>query len=59
VREAAGTLRRVELRTGLRDERYAELLGGELAPGDEVVVAYRRPSEPARPASPFGTPRLR
>lgn len=55
-----GGLRRVALRTGLRDERYAELVGGELSPGDEVVVAYRRASAPAAgPASPFGLPRRR
>jgi HlyD family secretion protein len=57
---ARGELRRVELETGLRDERYAELLHGELAAGDEVVVAYRRASEPEGGVrSPFGPPRMR
>jgi HlyD family secretion protein len=60
VRDGRGGLRRVVLRTGLRDERFAELLEGELAPDDEVVVAYRRESEPASgPPSPFGLPRRR
>jgi HlyD family secretion protein len=54
-------LRRVELRTGLRDDRFAEVLAGELAPGDALAVAFRDPPEaedaPAR--SPFvpGRPR--
>jgi HlyD family secretion protein len=56
VLDAGGGLRRVELRTGVRDERFAEVLGGELSPGDPVVVAYARSEEPAPPgasSSPF------
>jgi HlyD family secretion protein len=61
VSDGRGGLRRVELRTGLRDDRYAELVGGELAAGDAVVVAYKRDTEAEarRPTSPFGPPRLR
>ena len=60
VSDGRGGLRRVELRTGLHDDRYAEILGGELAAGDEVVVGYERASEPAaRSTSPFGPPRIR
>jgi HlyD family secretion protein len=55
VVNGAGGLRRVELRTGLRDDRFAEVLAGELAPGDALAVAFRDPPEaedaPAR--SPF------
>jgi HlyD family secretion protein len=52
---AGGALRRVTLRTGIRDERFAEVLGGELAPGDPLAVAYPRGEEPAAPggSSPF------
>jgi HlyD family secretion protein len=50
-----GAPRRVALRTGIRDERFAEVIGGELAAGDAVVVAIRRDDEPESPAatSPF------
>jgi HlyD family secretion protein len=44
--DASGELRRVEVRTGLANERFAELLAGDLAPGDEVVVAYERVAPP-------------
>jgi len=60
VLDGEGELRRVELRTGLRDERWAEVLEGELAPGAAVAVAYRQPlatTEPAR--SPFQPARRR
>ena len=54
VLDAASQLRRVELRTGLRDERYAEVVEGDLAAGAAVAVAYRRPLEAKQPArSPF------
>jgi HlyD family secretion protein len=54
VLDGGGELRRVELRTGLRDELWAEVLEGELAPGAAVAVAYRRPLEKSAPAqSPF------
>ena len=51
---AGGALRRVTLRTGIRDEHFAEVLEGELAPGDSLAVAYPRSEESAAPAvSPF------
>jgi HlyD family secretion protein len=53
-------LRRVELRTGLRDERYAEVLEGDLAPGTALAVAYRKPPEKSEPVrSPFMPQRRR
>ena len=36
-----GTLQRVAVRTGLRDEQFAEVEGVTLAPGDEVAVGLR------------------
>jgi HlyD family secretion protein len=60
VLDGRDELRRVELRTGLRDERWAEVLEGDLAPGAEVAVAYRRPLETNEPArSPFQPARRR
>ncbi|HEY8156526.1 MAG TPA: efflux RND transporter periplasmic adaptor subunit [Myxococcota bacterium] len=54
VLDGGDDLRRVELRTGLRDERFAEVLEGDLAPGAAVAVAYRKPLETNAPAqSPF------
>jgi hypothetical protein len=44
--DPSGELRRVEVRTGLANERFAELLAGDLAPGDAVVVAYERVTPP-------------
>lgn len=60
VLNGGGALRRVELRTGIRDERFAEVVAGELAAGDPVVVAYERSGEPETPEarSPF-QPRFR
>jgi len=59
VVDPGGALRRIEVRTGLRDERHAELTSGPLAPGDAVVVGLERAQEAPRSASPFGMPRLR
>ena len=54
VLDGGAKLRRVELRTGLRDERYAEVVEGDLAAGAAVAVAYKRPLEEKQPArSPF------
>jgi HlyD family secretion protein len=60
VLDGGGALRRVELRTGIRDERFAEVLAGELAAGQPVVVAYQRSGEGEAPeaSSPF-QPRFR
>jgi HlyD family secretion protein len=60
VLDGDGELHRVGLRTGLRDERFAEVLEGELEPGTEVAVAYSRPHEKDEPArSPFMPQRRR
>jgi multidrug efflux pump subunit AcrA (membrane-fusion protein) len=57
--EDGDALRRVEIQTGLRDERHAELVAGPLAPGDLVVVGLEKPSGKPQPTSPFGVPRIR
>jgi HlyD family secretion protein len=61
VVNGAGGLRRVELHTGLRDDRFVEVVSGELEPGDALAVAFRDPPEardgPAR--SPFVPERRR
>jgi len=59
VLQGRDQLRRVEVRTGLRNDRFAELLSDGIGPGDEVVIAYERAgaSEPS-PTSPIlGRPR--
>jgi RND family efflux transporter MFP subunit len=33
-----GTVRKIEVKTGIRDEKFTELLSGELKPTDKVVV---------------------
>ena len=60
--DTSGGLRRVEVKTGLRDERFAELLSEGIGPGDPVAVAYEREEAAAekKPApSLLGRPRLR
>ena len=62
VLDASGALRRVEIQTGLRNDRHAELLAGDIEPGEAVVVALRRGTEQAGPtpaASPFMPRRVR
>jgi hypothetical protein len=51
----------VEVETGLRNDRYAEVLSGGLEPGDALAVAFRKPLEtPDAPArSPFVPERRR
>jgi HlyD family secretion protein len=57
--DGSGELERIAVETGLRDETFAEVTGGDLQSGDEVVVAARR-SEPSRPAQSIpGVPRMR
>jgi HlyD family secretion protein len=53
--ETGGALRHVPLRIGIRDERFGEVLEGELAPGDPLAVAYQRSEEPETEpsSSPF------
>jgi HlyD family secretion protein len=47
-----GKLRKVEVKTGVRNDQYAELLAGELRDGDQLAVALRRARETStRPPS--------
>ena len=50
-----GTLRRVEVRLGVRNDQYAELLSDQLKPGDQLAVAFRRAERQAA-AQPPGFP---
>jgi len=55
-----GTLRRIEVQTGLRDDQYAEVLSGDLHAGDQVAVALRRTTAGREAARPPGfLPRFR
>jgi HlyD family secretion protein len=49
--DADGALRHVEVRLGVRNDQYAELLSDQLHPGDQLAVAFRRveQQEPAQP----------
>jgi len=51
VLDASGELRRVPVRTGLANERFAELLSDGVEPGDAVVVSYERTDRPEPVAS--------
>jgi HlyD family secretion protein len=55
---ADGTLERVAVQTGLRDEQYVEIEGG-LAAGDQVAVALRRSAEKPQAMRIPGQPRFR
>jgi HlyD family secretion protein len=62
VLDASGAPQRVEIQTGLRNDRHAELLAGDIEAGAAVVVALRRGAEQAAPtpaASPFMPRRVR
>ena len=41
VLQPDGTLRKVEAKTGVRSDQYAELVSGELHDGDQLAVAFR------------------
>jgi HlyD family secretion protein len=57
---ADGTLRRVEVRLGVRNDQYAELLSDQLRPGDQLAVAFRRREQrPAAQAPGFAGRRFR
>jgi HlyD family secretion protein len=61
VKDPSGSLRRVALQAGLRDESHVEVIDGALAPGDAVIVSYLRPASSEEPAktSPFMPSRRR
>jgi HlyD family secretion protein len=60
VLDGDGELRRVALKTGLRNDSFAEVLEGDLEPGAQLAVAYSRPLEKSEPArSPFMPQRRR
>jgi len=45
-----GTLRRVEVKAGIRDNQHAEVLKGDLHEGDPTVIGLRRDSTDGAPA---------
>ncbi len=62
VLDAKGAPLRVEIQVGLRDERFAEVLSGDIEVGEAVVVAIATPADKsaATPAaSPFMPKRVR
>jgi len=54
-----GTTRRVEVRLGLRNDQFAELLSDTLVPGDQLAVAFQRREQRASGPSLPGVPRFR
>jgi HlyD family secretion protein len=59
VLQRDGTVRRVEVRLGLRNDQFAELLSDTLAAGDQLAVAFQRRSQRASGPSIPGVPRFR
>lgn len=57
VLDAQGQPKPVSIRTGITDNRYTEVLSGDLKVGDQVVVEDTRPA-PAPSQSQHGGPRL-
>ena len=43
VVEPDGRLRGMKIQAGVRDDRYAEVVSGDLKEGDVLAVAYKRP----------------
>ena len=43
VVEPDGRLRRMKIQAGVRDDRFAEVVSGDLKEGDVLAVAYKRP----------------
>ena len=56
--EPDGRLRRTKIEAGVRDDRYAEVVSGDLKEGDVLAVAYKRPetdtTATAQRPPPFG-----
>jgi HlyD family secretion protein len=62
VQDENGALQKVEIQTGLRNDRYAEVSSGDLQPGRDVVVALARVAEKTSApssGSPFMPKRVR
>lgn len=61
ISDGTASLRRVSLKTGLRDETHVEVIDGALQAGDRVAVAYARSGADDEPAktSPFMPARRR
>ena len=61
VEDAKGGLERIDVKIGLRDEHHAEVLEGDVEPGEAVVVALARKGDASKqPASsPFQPQRRR
>ena len=56
---ADGTVERVEVKTGLRDEQFVEVESSTLKPGDEVAVALRKAPAKKGTVRIFSQPRFR
>jgi HlyD family secretion protein len=57
VLQPDGSLRKVEVKTGLRNDQDAEVVSGDLHSGDELALAFRRATArggPSRPPSFVG-----
>lgn len=54
-----GSLERVAVEVGLRDDLFAEIVSGGVAAGDAIVLALRRPSATPVSGRPPGMPRMR
>lgn len=54
-----GTVERVEVKTGLRDEQFVEVESSTLKPGDEVAVALRKAPAKKETVRIFSQPRFR
>jgi len=53
VLQPDGTLKKVVLTTGVRDEQYAEVVSGDLYAGDEIAIAFKAKRERNEVTSPF------
>ena len=52
VIQADGSLRKMEVTTGTRNDQYAELLSGDLHEGDQLAVAFRSGTKRSGPQVP-------
>jgi len=60
VLQADGTLARVEVTLGVRNDTYGELLSDGVHEGDQLAVAFQRQTtQPTQPRSPFSGGRMR